>query len=60
MNFKNNITYILNVTLYLRGSQCKRIKKGETDENLGERAARRVAELKALVKGERLVSGRPK
>ena len=30
------------------------------DENLGERATRRAAELKALVKRKRVVSGRPK
>ena len=41
----NIITHILNITLYLRGSQCKRIRKGEIDENLGERATRRAAEL---------------
>ena len=44
----------------MKGSQCKRIRKGEIDENLGERATRQAAELKALVKGERLVSERPK
>ena len=56
----NIITHISNITLYLKGSQCKRIRKGEIDENLGERATRRAAELKALVKGERVISVRPK
>ena len=56
----NIITHILNITLYLRGSECKRIRKGEIDKNLGDRATRRAAELNALVKEERVVSWRPK
>ena len=36
------------------------MRKGQIDKNLEERATKRAAELKALVKKERVVSGKPK
>ena len=51
--------HILKIILYLRGSQCSLTKKGEIRQNIEVRETRRAAELKALVKGYRVDSGKP-